>query len=276
MPPMLPSWISNWKAAAPGHATTLAIEAVDRAMRGQTSPVPIYEGEDGIIAWLLDGPDAPEVTVQELDREIILYLDNIKGSNNYGERYEELDVTIPPLNPDTIAERYDSTYNFEGYQIYQLKDNEVSIADIGDLNKARLVAQCDIKNDVDMLVNMVKDETSGFSVPHIMVQGENKGIRHSFKFTEDAFATGDNRLVNHKKYYYVAIAYAYNNYLQYEQDINNPAGLAGQTKTYLAGRKSATGPIKVVTAIPHIPSPESDGTILHSCWFSQMNLQSIH
>jgi 2-methylcitrate dehydratase len=27
-------------------------------MRGQTSPVPIYEGEDGVIAWLLDGPDA--------------------------------------------------------------------------------------------------------------------------------------------------------------------------------------------------------------------------
>ena len=50
--------ISSWKAAAPGHATKLAIEAVDRAMRGQTSPVPIYEGEDGIIAWLLDGPDA--------------------------------------------------------------------------------------------------------------------------------------------------------------------------------------------------------------------------
>ena len=27
-------------------------------MRGQTSPVPIYEGEDGVIAWMLDGPDA--------------------------------------------------------------------------------------------------------------------------------------------------------------------------------------------------------------------------
>jgi 2-methylcitrate dehydratase len=34
------------------------VEAVDRAMRGQTSPTPIYEGEDGVIAWLLDGPDA--------------------------------------------------------------------------------------------------------------------------------------------------------------------------------------------------------------------------
>ncbi|PJJ72823.1 2-methylcitrate dehydratase [Diaminobutyricimonas aerilata] len=48
--------ISTWKAYAPAFAGKMAIEAVDRAMRGQTSPTPIYEGEDGFIAWLLDGP----------------------------------------------------------------------------------------------------------------------------------------------------------------------------------------------------------------------------
>jgi 2-methylcitrate dehydratase len=50
--------ISSWKAYAPAFAGKVAVEAVDRAMRGQTSPSPIYEGEDGVIAWLLDGPDA--------------------------------------------------------------------------------------------------------------------------------------------------------------------------------------------------------------------------
>ncbi|MGY3567691.1 MmgE/PrpD family protein [Sinomonas sp. RB5] len=50
--------ISTWKAHAPAFAGKMAVEAVDRAMRGQTSPVPIYEGEDGVIAWMLDGPDA--------------------------------------------------------------------------------------------------------------------------------------------------------------------------------------------------------------------------
>ena len=50
--------ISSWKAYAPAFAGKMAIESVDRAMRGQTSPTPIYEGEDGVIAWLLDGPDA--------------------------------------------------------------------------------------------------------------------------------------------------------------------------------------------------------------------------
>jgi 2-methylcitrate dehydratase len=50
--------ISSWKAFAPAFAGKMAVEAVDRAMRGQTSPTPVYEGEDGVIAWLLDGPDA--------------------------------------------------------------------------------------------------------------------------------------------------------------------------------------------------------------------------
>ena len=50
--------ISSWKAYAPAFAGKVAVEAVDRAMRGQTSPSPIYEGEDGVIAWLLDGPQA--------------------------------------------------------------------------------------------------------------------------------------------------------------------------------------------------------------------------
>ncbi|WP_020175140.1 MmgE/PrpD family protein [Methyloferula stellata] len=50
--------ISSWKAFAPAHAGKLAIEAVDRSMRGEGAPSPIYEGEDAIIAWMLDGPGA--------------------------------------------------------------------------------------------------------------------------------------------------------------------------------------------------------------------------
>jgi 2-methylcitrate dehydratase len=49
--------ISSWKAFARAHAGKIAIEAVDRAMRGEGSPAPIWEGEDGVIAWLLGGPE---------------------------------------------------------------------------------------------------------------------------------------------------------------------------------------------------------------------------
>jgi 2-methylcitrate dehydratase len=50
--------ISTWKACAPAHVGKLAVEAVDRAMRGESAPSPVYEGEDSVIAWMLDGPDA--------------------------------------------------------------------------------------------------------------------------------------------------------------------------------------------------------------------------
>ena len=50
--------ISSWKAFAPSHAGKLAIEAVDRCMRGEGAPSPIYEGEDSVIAYVLSGPEA--------------------------------------------------------------------------------------------------------------------------------------------------------------------------------------------------------------------------
>ncbi|MFD4367182.1 2-methylcitrate dehydratase PrpD [Rhodococcus sp. NPDC058521] len=50
--------ISSWKAHAPAFAGKMAVEAVDRAMRGEGAPSPIWEGEDGVIAWLLGGPNA--------------------------------------------------------------------------------------------------------------------------------------------------------------------------------------------------------------------------
>lgn len=48
--------ITSWKAFVPGFSGKLAIEAVDRAMRGEGAPNPIYEGADGVIAWMLGGP----------------------------------------------------------------------------------------------------------------------------------------------------------------------------------------------------------------------------
>ncbi len=50
--------ISSWKAYAPAHSGKLAVEAVDRVLRGEGAPSPVYEGEDSVIAWMLDGPEA--------------------------------------------------------------------------------------------------------------------------------------------------------------------------------------------------------------------------
>ncbi|MGE4372462.1 MAG: MmgE/PrpD family protein [Xanthobacter sp.] len=53
--------ISSWKAYAPAFAGKMAVEAVDRVMRGEGAPSPAWEGEDGFIAWLLGGPKAEYV-----------------------------------------------------------------------------------------------------------------------------------------------------------------------------------------------------------------------
>lgn len=215
---------------------------------------------------VLDGPDAPELTIQELDRELILYVSNRKGiSNNYNvipEDYAEIDPNIVFADSIPAANRTDSAYRFEGYQIYQLKDASVSITDIKDPDLARLVAQCDQKNGVSKLVNFYYDENLGGSVPVEEVNGADAGIVHSFRIFEDMFASSDKRLVNHKQYYYIAIAYGYNNYKTYNP--TDPNGLDGQKQPYKAGRKAAAGAITLETGIPHIPSPEAGGTIIRA------------
>ncbi|MBX3040196.1 MAG: MmgE/PrpD family protein [Bdellovibrionaceae bacterium] len=62
--------ISSWKAYAPAHSSKLAIEAVDRVMRGEGAPSPIYEGEDSVIAWMLSGKNGKyEVPLPEVGEE---------------------------------------------------------------------------------------------------------------------------------------------------------------------------------------------------------------
>jgi len=49
--------MSSWKAFSPGHVGKLCVDAIDRAMRGEGGPSPVYEGDYGIISMFLDGPD---------------------------------------------------------------------------------------------------------------------------------------------------------------------------------------------------------------------------
>jgi hypothetical protein len=201
---------------------------------------------------LIDAPHAPELKIQELNNEVILFLSNPINSNNYNEAYEERDPFI--VGDSTV----DKKYRFQGYQIYQLASNAVSPSDLQNISKARLVAQCDIKDNIARLINFEFDQVLQASRPMEMVNGENKGIRHSFQVKEDLFSQGDRRLVNFKRYYYMAVAYAYNNFKTY--DPTNPTALDGQKTPYLQSRKSYSGDVKVIEAIPHNPMPEAGGT----------------
>lgn len=202
---------------------------------------------------VLDAPHAPEMNVQELENELILTLSNPVNSNNFNEEYVEFDPFIVTDVPNA-----DKNYRFQGYQIFQLKRGDVAISDLEDQSVARLVAQCDIEDNVSTIINFEFDEGLQASYPVERVAGENKGIRHSFRVTEDQFAIGNRTLVNFKTYYYVAIAYAYNNYKDYNP--NDPTAIDGQKKKYISSRKAAVGEVQILSATPHNPKPEAGGT----------------
>lgn len=235
---------------------------------------------------ILSGPDAPDLSIQELDKELIVYLNNRSVSNNSNEAYSEVNpFQIPPDSADTNADgiadvlltqeerdRF-STYKFQGYKVYQVKDRSITANDLTNADVARLVFQCDIRDGVGQLVNFYFDDALGGNVPVEEVNGADEGIRHSFRVREDKFAEGDNRLINHKSYYFLAVAYAYNNFgddfgnLSFVEEVydpNDPLLLEGQKEPYLGSRKAATGGITVYSGIPHKTEVESGGLTLNA------------
>ena len=207
---------------------------------------------------IVSGPDAPDVTIQELENELILYMTNDNPlSNNYREDYLQLDPGIPKFDVEGVP--YDTltrSYDFEGYLVYQVKNSEVSPADLGDINLARLIAECDVQNEVDLVINYIQDNEMDLPVPTLMSNGANDGIFHSMSVTTDAFAQGDNRLVNHKTYYFMVLAYGYNNYEEYNSVLGT-----GQDVQFKASRKAAVGSLRSYSGVPHSPNPESGGTV---------------
>ena len=210
---------------------------------------------------LTDGPDAPDMDFIELDQEIVILLTNDSLiSNNAFEQYAQRGLQIPAFASDSL-------YRFEGYKVYQLIGPDVTLADVEDPDKARLVFQADLKNKVSRIFNWEEQESpleETFYAPVLKVEGADAGIRHSFRITEDQFAQGDRRLINHKKYYFTAIAYAYNNFEDY-----NPKTEVGQRESYLEGRRNiGDGTNPYYTAIPRplvyqsLNANYGDGTII--------------
>jgi 2-methylcitrate dehydratase len=99
--------ISTWKAYAPAFAAKVAIEAVDRAMRGQSAPEPIYEGEDGVVAWLLDGPDV-QYSVElpapgEVKRAIMDSFTKEHSAEYQAQAWIDLAVRLRAAHPELLG-----------------------------------------------------------------------------------------------------------------------------------------------------------------------------
>lgn len=204
----------------------------------------------------LEGPDAPDVNWIELNQQLVAVLTNDnKVSNNFHEGYEQIDFLAPNdirFNEDP-AIRETAKFKFEGYRIYQLIHPNVSVREFAtNPEVSREVYQVDKKNGVARVFNWYEspDPTDPDNTkkkvyyPQEVVTGADAGIRHTFAFTEDQFATSNaRRLVNHKKYYYAVVAYAHNNYEFFNQAEDGK--ITGQQTPYLEG-----GLVEIKTVIP--------------------------
>ncbi len=195
---------------------------------------------------ILDGPDAPEVGLIELDKELVIVLTNDAGSNNHDESYGA-DLRFREKQPESPTTGASPYYNFEGYKVYQLAGPEAGVSDIEDPEKSKLVALVDVKNNVVKQFNWENtDDPNNPSNPAVYPilrsENTNKGVEHTFRVKQDLFAKGQSKsLINHKKYYFVAIAFAHNEYEKYDKKIDK-----GQKTTYIVGRRN----IEITTAIP--------------------------
>lgn len=203
---------------------------------------------------IFDGPDAPDMHFVELDKEIVVVLTNAPESNNANETYQEKGLKIPI----SVADPY---YRFQGYKIYQLHDGNVGITEpeLENSEKARLIAQVDIQDSVTKIYNWTPTDDPNFGgrtiyTPVLKVEAENQGVRHTFRVKEDRFATTeDKRLVNHKKYYFAAVAYAYNNYEKFDEKREQ-----GQREPYKIGRRNGGDKNKGGKPYEVIPRPIVD------------------
>ena len=193
---------------------------------------------------ILDGPNAPDIEIQEMEQELVLKFLNTNSSKveNYREKYKD-------------ANNVERTYKFEGYVVYQLKDATVNTGDLDNVDKARMLFQCDMKNNRGMIVNKVYDPKLAALLPVVKVEGADQGVQHTWSIKNDLFATGSNtQLVDFKPVYYMVLSYA----------ILADDSLQIDPNQFLAGRRN----IKTYKAIPHKTEPEQFGTELQSSYGS--------
>ena len=207
---------------------------------------------------LPQGPDAPQLAITELDQQLVLTLlpTNFRTANNdevTTETYFESDISL--ANTPGITDPVD---RFEGYKIYQLKDLTVQASDVDDPNRARLVAQADVRNGVADIITYEFDAELNQAIPRLRVKGSDEGVFHTLNITTDKFATGNDRIVNFKPYHFLVIAYAYN---------GDPKNTDFK---YLEGRK-----VSIATGIPHKTAPENGGSVLNSTYGSAAQITRV-
>ena len=201
---------------------------------------------------ILSGPIAPDVELAEGDQEIVFSLTPAvnrlpSGQIQTSETYVE----------DDFASK--SRFRFQGYLVYQFKDATSGFGDLGNPEKARLLADVssDKKDGVGRIINTITDPELG-PIPQVMVRGTDAGIKYTFKITSDAFASGSSKLINFRKYYFTVLAYGYDSGSK-------------QTKPFILGRLGR----KFIIATPHKTEVEFGGQQLNGKFGDILNLTKV-
>lgn len=205
------------------------------------------------------GPNNPNLEIVEDDKYLVFTIipDTIVRAQGTSqlmttESYTERNRKVSTGN--------DLFYRFQGYKLYQLADDRVSVQELDNPDRARPLqgdADGDGENDINGIMDIRDGVTSISSLEYnatldALIQtpkvrsSPDKGIFNSFKVSKDAFAsTGLGGMSNFKKYYFAVIAYGYHN----NTDAKTP---------YIQGVEN----YKIYTAIPHIAKPEAFGTTI--------------
>ena len=235
----------------------------------------------------VEGPEAPRLVCRELDRRLVFYMVNDYGGNNYGENYGRNDGTYnDSLQYHQIVAKSkgvstDSLYRFQGYRVFQLANSQITSAQIFDATTGEVdpsvaseVFECDKHDSITTIVNYVKNTAISDTswTAQIKVTGKDSGIVHSFELTQDQFSNySDKTFINYHSYYFVAIAYAYNNFASF--DPTNPNST--QDAPYLGSAHAVGGTnITVITAMPN-PANGAMGTVINSDFGSGVTVTRI-
>lgn len=202
------------------------------------------------------GPNSPDLEIIENDEELVFSIipDTLVASPLMTtESYTELNRRVSigdPNNPQDLL------YRFQGYKIYQLADDKVSVQDLNNPDRARLLEGdvdgdgnsdftgiMDVQDGITSINNLLFNPELDADISTPMVRNTpDKGIFRTFRVNRDMF-NSSGKLSNFKKYYYAVVAYGFNRNIQ-------------EKRPYIQGVEN----YQVYAAIPHKIAPEAFGS----------------
>lgn len=254
-------WARNFSESSPFGSVEDVIIADDKAQQ-------LFDN----CFQVLDGPDAPNIEIVELDRELIINFVNPFDEAVMGYSQEDPLIAGDPTwsQEELIEARENNYFNyvFEGFQIFQVENADVGVDQLYNTQFSRLIAQSDLKNDITQLVNYTESPDllgNPLTPMDMTLEANNQGVEVSYRITEDAFAEGDRQLVNHKEYYFYVLAYAQNDFITFDP-LNMSDAENAQKEPYLASRRNIGDGSKPYLAIPSKVESRDNGTGLNANW----------